>query len=225
MFTGIIEEIGSIRSLRHGSQSIILEVEGRKIFEDMKIGCSIAVNGVCLTVTSYQGNRFTADVMPETVHMTALRALNVGSPVNLERAMAASGRFDGHMVAGHVDGIGTVTHIKKEDTSIVFTFRAPKEVMQLIVYKGSVTINGISLTVSEEKSNSFNVSIIPHSLKETTLQYLQIGSEVNIETDIVGRYLRKFMLEGITEDTHSKNSDTNTGSGLTKEFLVSKGYF
>lgn len=228
MFTGIIEEIGFIRSLRHGSRSILLEVEGHKIFEDMKIGCSIAVNGVCLTVTSFKGRSFTADVMPETVTMTALRKLDSGSNVNLERAMPANGRFDGHMVAGHVDGIGIVSNIKKDDNSIVFTLQAPAEVMQFIVYKGSVALNGISLTVSEETATSFNVSIIPHSLQETTLQYLKIGSEVNIETDIAGRYIHKFMLAGIGSDIKKNNSraqdKTENNSGLTKEFLVSRGF-
>ena len=161
MFTGIVEEIGHITGISKGAQSLRLTIAGDVIFSDMEIGCSIAVNGVCLTVTEFGGRHFTADVMAESVKMTTLHTLKVGDAVNLERAMAANGRFGGHMVAGHVDGIGRVIDRRTVDNSVVFRIAAPSDVMDYIIYKGSITVDGASLTVSKREPTYFEISIIP----------------------------------------------------------------
>lgn len=193
MFTGIIEEIGSITGIQRSARSLRLTIKGNKIFSDLQIGDSVSVNGVCLTATTINGNQFTADVMPESVKMTTLPQLQLGSHVNLERAMLANGRFGGHMVAGHVDGTGTITHIEKNDISVIFTIAAEPSIMEYIIYKGSIAINGTSLTVSKRTNTSFQVSIIPHTLQETILAEAHVGTVVNLETDIAGRYIKHFM--------------------------------
>ena len=193
MFTGIIEEIGRIESVRRSHRSMVLTIAGDVIFDDLKIGDSVAVNGVCLTATQIRGKTFTADVMPESVDMTTLFRLSAGAPVNLERAMAASGRFGGHMVAGHVDGIGTVRQLRKTDNAVIFTIAVDKSLLEYIIYKGSVAIDGASLTVSAVGAQDFSVSIIPHTIANTVLSKAIAGTQVNIETDIAGRYIRHFM--------------------------------
>lgn len=210
MFTGIIEEVGFLKGVKRGSKSVMLTIGGKLIFEDMKIGCSIAVNGVCLTVTSFTSQEFTADVMPESMKLTNLGTLSLGSKVNLERAMPANGRFDGHIVAGHVDGLGKVIEVKPDDTAVRFTFRTTTDVTDYIVYKGSVALNGISLTVTDVAKDTFSVSIIPHSLANTTLEGIKVGDVVNIETDILGRYMEKFA--------------ARKQGGVTKELLDKYGF-
>ena len=162
MFTGIVEEMGVLKSIRKGAHSAILEIQAKVVLEDIHLGDSIAVNGVCLTATSFSPTGFTADVMHETLNRSSLASLRPGHRVNLERAMAANGRFGGHIVAGHVDGVGTVQRIEKDDNAIWYTIAAGPEVLKYVVEKGSITIDGISLTVARVDSQSFAISAIPH---------------------------------------------------------------
>ena len=214
MFTGIVEEVGKIVSVKRGAQSLVLTIGGNTIFDDLKIGDSVAVNGVCLTATSIGNYQFTADVMPESISMTTFTNLKVNQPVNLERAMAANGRFGGHIVAGHVDGTGRIVNMKRTDNAIIFTISAPKPIMDYVIYKGSITIDGISLTIMERTESTFSVSIIPHTLSETVLGYASIGTEVNLETDITGRYIRHFMI--LDEPTHTSKSQKSMESLLVE---------
>lgn len=223
MFTGIIEETGRIERIVAGAQSLRTTISGHKILSDIEIGCSIAVNGVCLTATTFDAHSFTADVMPESVRMTTLADLKPGSPVNLERAMAVGGRFGGHVVAGHVDGIGTIRTIEKQDNAVVFTIAAAPEVMEYIVYKGSVAIDGASLTVAGRSDTQFTISIIPHTIKETILAYAKPGTKVNIETDIFGRYIRQFMTLPPADNTAVSATGKQSG-GITSELLAKNGF-
>ncbi len=216
MFTGIVEEIGTIQSVKRSQSSLTLEIAGSVIFDDLKIGDSVAVNGVCLTATTVGLQRFTADVMPESVKMTTLLNLSTGSKVNLERAMAANGRFGGHVVAGHVDGQGTIIGKDHVGNSIVFRITTDSDILQYVIYKGSITVDGASLTVSKVGTSWFEISIIPHTIGNTILQYASIGTTVNLETDIFGRYIEHFM-KGST-----KESDT-TGK-VTMDTLLSNGF-
>ena len=192
MFTGIIEEIGSIRAITKSAKSAVLTIQAEIIFSDLKVGDSVSTNGVCLTVTSIQGNTYRTDVMNETLMRSSLGDLRSGSHVNLERAMAANGRFGGHIVTGHVDGTGKILHIKKDDNAIWYTILCKPEVMRYIVEKGSIAIDGISLTVAKVERDCFSVSIIPHTAKETTLLERKIGDVVNLENDVIGKYVEKF---------------------------------
>lgn len=202
MFTGIIEEIGEIAAVKRGAKSCGLSIKGDVIFSDLKIGDSVAVNGVCLTVTTINGDIFTADVMPETMHRSGLGTLQKGSAVNLERAMPANGRFGGHIVSGHVDGMGFVRSLKKEDNAVWVTITVEDSVIKYIVEKGSVAIDGISLTVAKVFKDAFSVSIIPHTGTETTLLSKKAGDRVNLECDIIGKYVEKLVgkQSNITED-------------------------
>ena len=191
MFTGIVEETGSIYRIQKGSNSLILTISASKTLEGLKPGDSVAVNGVCLTATSITKDTFTADVMHETVRRTSLEALGQGSKVNLERAMPADGRFAGHIVLGHIDGVGVVSSIVKDDNALVFTIRAEGHITRYIVEKGSVALDGVSLTVAKVLGNGFTVSVIPHTAKMTTLAVKRTGERVNIETDIIGKYVEK----------------------------------
>lgn len=202
MFTGIIEEIGEITAVKHGAQSCALSLRGNIIFDDLHIGDSVAVNGVCLTVTSINRNIFTADVMAETMRRSSLGTLQKGSKVNLERAMPSGGRFGGHIVSGHIDGIGFVQSLVREDNAVWVTITADTEIMRYIVEKGSIAVDGISLTVARVFKDAFSVSIIPHTGAETTLLTKKAGGRVNLECDIVGKYVEKLIGKpsGITED-------------------------
>ncbi|WMJ88519.1 riboflavin synthase [Anaerocolumna sp. MB42-C2] len=209
MFTGIIEEIGIVRNIKKGAKSASLIVECKKIFDDLKLGDSVSTNGVCLTVTNISNSSFSADVMNETLSKSSLGSLNIGSRVNLERAMPANGRFGGHIVSGHIDGTGKITSIKKDDIAIWYTIIASPKVMHYIVEKGSIAIDGISLTVAQVTHDSFSVSIIPHTAGETTLSEKNIGSLVNLENDIVGKYIEKF---------------SQSNNCITREFLYKNGF-
>jgi len=213
VFTGIIEETGTIQEIKRGAKSSAITIKGGIIFGGMKLGDSIAVDGVCLTVASFAGNAFTADVMHETLNRSAIGSLKAGGKVNLERAMPADGRFGGHIVSGHIDGIGVITDIKKDDNAILFSIKAPGKIMKYIVEKGSVAIDGISLTVTYVIGDSFGVSIIPHTAKGTTLTEKAVGSEVNLENDIIGKYVEKLMGRGAEEK-----------SNITMGFLAEYGY-
>lgn len=213
MFTGIIEEIGHLQSIKRNSRSAVLTISADKVLEGTGIGDSIAVNGVCLTVVGMNGNSFDADVMHETLDRSSLSLLRPDSKVNLERAMAANGRFGGHIVAGHVDGTGRITNVKKDDNAVWYTIKADENIMRYIIEKGSVAIDGISLTVADTGRDYFKVSVIPHTRQLTILSDKRAGDIVNIENDCVGKYIEKFM----------NSSDCDRGH-LTKEFLLSNGF-
>lgn len=219
MFTGLIEETGTLQSISRGSASCVLTVGCREVLENTKIGDSIAVNGVCLTVTSLGSNYFTADAMPETLNRSSLGELRTGSLVNLERAMPADGRFGGHIVSGHIDGTGTIEQILPDANAVWYTVSAPAQILRYIVEKGSITIDGISLTVAYVDEKVFKVSIIPHTQKVTALHEKRIGSIVNLECDIIGKYVEKL----ITPYTPEKEEDSS-GGGLTEKFLRSHGF-
>lgn len=193
MFTGIVEEMGTVRSLEVRSDSAKLRVAAAKVLADAKLGDSIAVNGVCLTVVSFAADGFVADVMPETLRKTNLGQLRPGDRVNLERALALGGRLGGHLVSGHVDGTGKILEKRSEGNAVVFTFDAPPDVMRLIVPKGSIAIDGISLTVAKVGAESFSVSIIPHTLAQTTLGTKNVGDLVNLECDMIGKYVDRLI--------------------------------
>ena len=216
MFTGIVEEMGQIRSIVRGASSAVLSIEANLILEDLKIGDSVAVNGVCLTATSIGAGGFTADVMHETLNRSSLGALQKGSHVNLERAMLANGRFGGHIVSGHIDGTGTIGSIQKDDNALWYTILADAKLLRYIVEKGSVTIDGISLTVADVQSDRFAVSLIPHTAKVTVLGEKRTGDIVNLETDILGKYVEKLMKPAVEE--------TKQKSGITMEFLAENGF-
>lgn len=209
MFTGIIEETGKIRSVQKGGDSYKLTVSCSKVLGSSdsemptQIGDSIAVNGICLTVTELTESTFTADVMPETVNRTSLSGAKPGTEVNLERAMPAYGRFGGHIVSGHIDGTGEIVGITKDRNAVWYEIKAGKDIMSLVVEKGSIAIDGISLTVAWVSEGSFKVSVIPHTIEETILPYKKVGSQVNLETDIIGKYTKKLMgLDSNDEKEH-----------------------
>ncbi len=212
MFTGIIEEVGKLKRLSKGGKESRIEISCKNILSDLHIGDSIAVNGVCLTVVSFTENSFTADVMNETFHRTNLGQLKTSESVNLERAMAANGRFGGHIVSGHIDGQGIIKSIKPDSNAIWFEIKTEKKILDYIVEKGSIAIDGISLTVARVDASSFYVSIIPHTLSETVLGHKKIGDSVNLENDMVGKYIKSFC------------ENREKGKGLTKEFLLVNGY-
>lgn len=190
MFTGIIEEVGTVLSFGNGK----IQIEAKKILEDTKLGDSISVNGVCLTVTKLNSSDFFADVMNETLSRSNLGALKKGENVNLERAMAANGRFGGHFVSGHIDGTGKITKIQNDGNATWIYISAPKEILNLIIEKGSVAIDGISLTVAKVSEIDFAVSVIPHTSEETTLTSKKVGDIVNLENDVIGKYVQKLMI-------------------------------
>ncbi|MBR0099805.1 MAG: riboflavin synthase [Treponema sp.] len=209
MFTGIIEEIGRVKKISLAGKSGSLEIGAKKVLEGTKIGDSIAVNGVCLTVTSLSSSTFTADIMAETVRRSSLGSISSGSGVNLERAMAADGRFGGHIVSGHIDGTGKIARLQKEENAVWVHISAGKEILALIVEKGSIAIDGISLTVASVSDSEFAVSIIPHTASETTLLSKKAGDIVNLENDIVGKYVQKLLSNpaGGNNQNKSRNDD------------------
>lgn len=212
MFTGIIEEVGTVKGIQHAGNNSFIKVKAEKILEDVHIGDSIAVNGVCLTVTSYDNGIFRADVMNETLSRSSLGSLKNGSPVNLERAMSANGRFGGHIVSGHIDGTGIISAIKNDGIAIWYTINTVPEIMHYIIEKGSIAIDGISLTVAKVSKNDFSVSIIPHTAQQTILSYKKVGDIVNLENDIVGKYIEKF-----TRPEKNKNN-------ISMNFLSENGF-
>ena len=186
MYTGIVEELGTVKKIKKGANSAVFTIRAEKILDDLKTGDSVAVNGICLTVTACLEDGFTADVMHETLNRSALIQLSLGQHVNLERAMPANGRFGGHIVAGHVDGTGKITEIRRDDNAVWYTIQASPQIMKYIVAKGSVTVDGISLTVAKVSETDFSISAIPHTVKITVLGERKEGDIVNLETDIIG---------------------------------------
>lgn len=193
MFTGIIEEVGRLVSIKSGARSAALTISASEILTDLSLGDSIAVNGVCLTVTAFDSRTFTTDVMPETLRRTNLRQLHGQSPVNLERALAANGRFGGHIVSGHIDGTGVIRSVSRDDNAVWYTIRASGDILRYIVQKGSIAIDGISLTVAQVTDTSFSVSVIPHTAANTTLGAKKTGDTVNLENDCIGKYVEKLL--------------------------------
>lgn len=214
MFTGIIEEIGKIQAIQRSVNSAILTINANSILSDIHIGDSIAVNGVCLTVTSFSKHSFCADVMHETLNRSSLKTLKTNSPVNLERAMPANGRFGGHIVAGHIDGIGTIYATKRDANAVWYTIQTAPSILHYIVEKGSIAIDGISLTVASVQNDHFQVSIIPHTLEQTVLQYKHVGDLVNLENDCIGKYVERLL--GIQPKEKS--------SSITADFLAKYGF-
>lgn len=219
MFTGIIEEVGTIKDIKKGIKSAVLTIQGDVVTEKTKVGDSIAVNGVCLTVTSLSQNIFTADVMAETMRRTSLGLLSKGSRVNLERAMAADGRFGGHIVSGHIDGTGRISDFTREDNAVWVTISADSGILRYIIEKGSIAIDGISLTVAYVDNRVFKVSLIPHTAKETTLLTKKTGDLVNLENDIIGKYVEK-LFSFDKENTKKENNNSN----ISMDFLVKNGF-
>lgn len=193
MFTGIIEEIGKVEKIQRDHRNCKLSVRALKILEDIHLGDSIAVNGICLTVTYFNSHFFTVDVMNETWNRTALSLIKHGSYVNLERAMPVNGRFGGHIVTGHIDGTGRIVSVRTDKNAVWYQIQTESKILSLIVEKGSVTIDGISLTVAKISETDFSVSVIPHTLAQTILKNKQAGDMVNLETDILGKYVYKFV--------------------------------
>lgn len=193
MFTGIIEEIGHVKALHRGAKSFTLEVEASLVMEGTQVGDSIATNGVCLTVTTLTGKGFTADVMPETVQRTALGELKPGSAVNLERALSLQTRLGGHIVSGHIDGTGRISDRRQDDTALWLTIECDSSLLRYIIEKGSITIQGVSLTVARVDERSFAVSLIPHTQAATTLHQARVGDRVNLENDVIAKYVEKLL--------------------------------
>lgn len=191
MFTGLIEELGTIAAIQNGAKSSILTIKAHEVLKDIKLGDSIATNGVCLTVTSFSSTSFSVDVMPETLRRSNLGQLKVGSIVNLERALRLGDRLGGHMVSGHIDGLGTITHLEKDDNAIWYTLSAAPSILKYIIEKGSVALDGISLTVAAVDHHTFRVSIIPHTLAMTSLKSKHVGDAINIECDAFGKYVER----------------------------------
>ncbi|KMK76140.1 riboflavin synthase [Alkalihalobacillus pseudalcaliphilus] len=216
MFTGIVEEMGEVQSIRQGQEQFVLVVKANHILEDCHVGDSIAVNGVCLTVTQLKPPYFTADVMPETLKSSNLQQVRSGQRVNLERAMAVNGRFGGHIVSGHVDGTGRIQLIKKEKNAVYIHVDVSKSLTKYMILKGSITVDGISLTIFDVSDDSFTISIIPHTFSQTVLKNKKVGDWVNIECDVLAKYTEKLLSQSQTY----KEEKTN----ITNEFLEKNGF-
>lgn len=218
MFTGIIEEIGMIQGITQGATSARLHIKASTVMDDVKLGDSIAVNGVCLTVCSLTASSFEADVMNETLKRTSLGILSRGSKVNLERAMKADGRFGGHIVSGHIDGTGSIRSFEKDGIATIVTIQTKPEIIHYVIEKGSIAIDGTSLTVTKVdlKEQTFQVSLIPHTKENTILLSKKKGELVNLENDVIGKYIERFL--------HSEQTQQPKASGITEEFLARCGF-
>ena len=212
MFTGIIEEIGIVKQLVPGKVSYRLTVSANKVLEGTQVGDSIATNGICLTVTAIHGNNFDADVMAETVRRT-----NAGSRVNLERALTPMSRLGGHIVSGHIDGTGTISDMTREDNAVWVTVQTKPDLLKYMIEKGSIAIDGVSLTIAYVDDGCFKVSVIPHTGEETILLKKKPGDTVNLECDLIGKYVEK-LLFGKAEETQKSSG------GITEAFLAENGF-
>lgn len=211
MFTGIIEEIGEVKTISKFNNALKIKISAKKILEDIKIGDSISTNGVCLTVTDFTNSDFVVDAVEETVKSTNLSNLKIKDKLNLERALTLSSRLGGHIVQGHIDSIGEIINIRKRDLSTIYEIKVSNSILDLIVTKGSITLNGVSLTVSKVNKNSFEISVIPETIKKTNIENLNIKDKVNLETDIIGRYIQKLIY---------KENENN----ISLKFLVENGF-
>lgn len=217
MFTGIIEEVGSIKEINTGNEFGSIKVECRKVLQETNIGDSISTNGVCLTVTEKGENYFKADIMGETLQRSSLGECEYKSKVNLERALCFNGRLGGHIVSGHIDGTGEIIDIEEKPDGTWFSIKTDKNILKYIIEKGSICIDGISLTVAYVDKKLFKVSIIPHTLKNTNLIDKTINSKVNLECDLVGKYIEKFTCFNLKEDDEEQ-------SNITMDFLIKNGF-
>ena len=213
MFTGIVEEVGQVKAIGNGT----LQIQATKVLEDVKLGDSIAVNGICLTVTGFNSHSFQADVMPETIKRTSLGELKLGSPVNLERALTLSSRLGGHIVSGHIDGTGTISDMTREDNAVWVTVQTKPDLLKYMIEKGSIAIDGVSLTIAYVDDGCFKVSVIPHTGEETILLKKKPGDTVNLECDLIGKYVEK-LLFGKAEETQKSSG------GITEAFLAENGF-
>ena len=225
MFTGIIEEVGTVMSVKSSANAMKLTIRAPKVTQDINMGDSIAVNGICLTACGLGRESCTVDVMGETLSRTSLKGSRCGSHVNLERALTLNGRLGGHIVSGHIDGTGTVTAIKNDDIARLITISAPQAVMDLIVEKGSVAVDGISLTVASVSSGDFTVSVIPHTMDNTILTEKTPGDTVNLENDCIGKYVRKLMELSEHEMQDAAARRCSGKSRVTAGFLTENGFF
>ncbi|WP_071394523.1 riboflavin synthase [Bacillus tuaregi] len=216
MFTGLIEELGTIKRINAKGHTLALVIEAQKIMNDLKLGDSIAVNGVCLTVTNFAKTQFEADVMPETFKNTSLSSLKEGSKVNLERAMLANGRFGGHFVTGHIDGTGRIRKRTNMENAILVEIEIPETDAKFVLEKGSIAIDGTSLTIFKTGKDSITVSLIPHTAKEALLGYKSEGEIVNLEFDVMAKYFYSFM-------NHQQSEEKP--KGLTADFLKENGFY
>jgi riboflavin synthase len=214
MFTGLIEDLGTLQEIRTGTDQARLTVATGLPMAELTLGESIAINGVCLTVTSFGDGAFCADVSPETLNCTSLGRLSRGVRVNLERALRLSDRLGGHLVTGHVDGLGRIVERRKDGNAWLFKFQTDAAVSAFLVDKGSVTVDGISLTVNQVFEDTFSLAVIPHTLSMTTLQDRKIGEEVNIETDLIGKYVARFLQDG----------NSGKPQGVTMDILAKHGF-
>ncbi len=219
MFTGLIEELGTVRRVSSSGQGTDLVIAAKKVLSDLKTGDSIAVNGPCLTATAVEKDNFTAWAMPETLQKSNLKHLTAGSPVNLERAMTLNGRLGGHLVSGHIDSVIDLTGSEPQGGAIILTFEAPEHLMRYIIPKGSVALDGVSLTVIDVNDQRFSVGLIPHTAGETTLGNSKSGTPVNLEVDLIGKYVEKMLAPHQAKEQGSKSK-----SNLTMSMLMEKGY-
>jgi len=215
-FTGIIEETGTVLRIIKSARSAVLKIKAKLVLADLKLGDSLAVNGICLTVTDIAGYTISADIMPETLTRSSLGQLKSGNQVNLERALSLNSRFGGHIVSGHIDGTGIITQIKPDENAVLYTVTTPPAIMKYVVEKGSIAIDGISLTVVEVTPTGFDVSVIPHTMQNTILPQKKAGDTVNLENDIIGKYVEKLLINADAPPAHQ---------GLSAERLYELGYF
>lgn len=215
MFTGLVEEVGSIKAINKSAKSAKITIKATKVLEGVKLGDSISTNGVCLTVTDFSTNYFTVDVMAETMRRSNLKNLSSGDEINLERALRLGDRLGGHMVSGHIDGVGSISKYENEDNAVWITIKTPPELLKYIIEKGSIAIDGVSLTVAYVDDICFKVSIIPHTKDVTTLLTKKIGDEVNLECDMVGKYIEKLV---------SVKEEKNTKKDIDLKFLSENGF-
>ncbi|APF27583.1 riboflavin synthase [Clostridium botulinum] len=216
MFTGIVEEVGKISKIEEGKDFLHITIEGSKVLNPLNLGDSVAVNGVCLTVTNFNNSSFTADVMAETLKKSSLKTLSKGSLVNLERAVTLNKPLGGHIVSGHIDGTGEIINIKKEGIATLLEVKTKETLLKYMVPKGSVALDGVSLTLVDIKEKSFAVSLIPHTKEETILMNKNIGDIINIECDVLGKYIYKFM--------HLKKEEEALKSNISLDFLSKTGF-
>jgi riboflavin synthase len=212
MFTGIVEEVGTLRRLVENERSAVLEIEAHAVLEGTRVGDSIATSGACLTVTRLAAGRFWADAMPETVRRSTLGRKRPGDGLNLERALTLQSRLGGHLVQGHVDGVGTVLHLGRERNAALLTLSSPPSVLELCVPQGSIAVDGVSLTIAGIEGDTLRVSLIPHTVAATTLRDLRVGAEVNLEADLIGKYVRAYLVR------------PGASQGLTFEKLSEAGF-
>lgn len=224
MFTGLVEEVGTMKTIGRKGEAMLLGISATTVTDGLKLGDSIAVNGVCLTAVAFDRGSFTVDVMPQTYRHTNLKELRPGSPVNLERAMAADGRFGGHIVQGHVDGTGKITKIQRDQNAVVYEIEpANASMFKYIISQGSIAVDGISLTVTETGNGRLGVSIIPHTLAETALAYKREGDTVNLECDCIGKYV-EHLLRYNQGSSVQGNPEQKTDSTIDMSFLTRHGF-